>query len=448
MEVATALTAVVKGGAEEVLKWLPLIGDLAATTGLSLRDTTSQFIRMYSAGAAAADMFRERGVLAMLGFKAGAKYSAEETMRIMEEEWKSSTSKFRGATDELAKTWDGTMSMLSDAWFLFRNKVMQAGVFEYLTDKLRILLGNVNDLKDKGKLDEWAGIVAEKFLNLAKITEDTLFPAVKKVGNIMKELWGIFDKLPGWVKEYGIIGAFLWGKLKLVLSVAGAGAWLGKKAAEAHMNWIKKYIPDIKEQGKSFKEFRKSVEEDIKALREAGLTAEQLGWGIKVEGMEVKKPKSFEKKPVPREKRPAYPKPKGLPRVAGVVGYKSPEEITRQQLIAGYIPDIQITEQWKDIQVRIDEEIWQERVERTRRYSRELSYIFYNAFTDRVNLFDRVGDYLKDMLKIKIAEGIASGIAASEWYQRGMGWFETGISSLFGGVSENAPVRQEIQRYG
>lgn len=119
MESATNLAAVVRGGSEEVANLMPVIIDLSAATGISVRDVTSQMIRMYSAGAASADMFRERGVLAMLGFQAGVSYTAEETMKQVNAAWESSTSKFRGASEELAETWEGQMSMMADAWFKF-----------------------------------------------------------------------------------------------------------------------------------------------------------------------------------------------------------------------------------------------------------------------------------------------------------------------------------------
>ena len=45
--------------------------------------------------AVAADMFRDRGVLAMLGFKAGAKYSVEETRKMMFDAWNATGSKFK-----------------------------------------------------------------------------------------------------------------------------------------------------------------------------------------------------------------------------------------------------------------------------------------------------------------------------------------------------------------
>jgi phage tail tape-measure protein len=129
---ATALGGVLEGGSEDIKRWLPLIGDLAAASGLAIQDTISNFIRMYSAGAASADLFRERGILAMLGFQAGVTYSAEETRKRLIEAWEDPLSKFRGAATALSSTWDGLLSMMADRWFQFRSMVMDAGLYNYI----------------------------------------------------------------------------------------------------------------------------------------------------------------------------------------------------------------------------------------------------------------------------------------------------------------------------
>ena len=107
MEAATGLSGVMDGGVDEIRTWMPLIGDLAAVSGLTIQEATGQVIRMYSAGAASADMFRERGILAMMGFQAGVSYTAEETRRMMFASWDAQNSKFKGVTDDLALTWEG-----------------------------------------------------------------------------------------------------------------------------------------------------------------------------------------------------------------------------------------------------------------------------------------------------------------------------------------------------
>ncbi len=117
MESVTNLTAVVKGGAEEVQQLIPIILDISAATGKSVVDTTSQMIRAYSAGIAAADAWRESGVRSALGFKDGVSVSAEETMNQIIAQWEDGSGKFVGAIDGLRDTWIGKVEEMGDAWF-------------------------------------------------------------------------------------------------------------------------------------------------------------------------------------------------------------------------------------------------------------------------------------------------------------------------------------------
>ena len=169
MGAATQLAGVMQGGVNQIKAWMPMIGDLAAASGLSIQETTNQIIRMYSAGAQAADMFRERGILAMLGFQAGVHYSVEDTRRMLMEAWKEPTSKFRDATKELAKTWDGAMSMLSDTWFKFRNDIMGAGVFDVLKEQLTTLNKAAREWieNNQDQIRDWAHSLANDIKAIA-----------------------------------------------------------------------------------------------------------------------------------------------------------------------------------------------------------------------------------------------------------------------------------------
>lgn len=162
---ATNLAGVMEGGVDEIKQWMPGIANLAAASGLSIQDTTMQIVRMYSAGAASADLFRERGVLAMLGFQAGVSVSAEETRKRLMEVFEDPGSRIAGAATELAKGWEGMLSMMSDRWFQFRNLVMDAGVFDFMKAALSELLGFMDRLQKEGRLDEWAQSIASGVLD-------------------------------------------------------------------------------------------------------------------------------------------------------------------------------------------------------------------------------------------------------------------------------------------
>ena len=200
MGAATSLAGVMKGGGEEINKYMPIIADLAAVTGLGIEEVTGQVIRMYSAGAASADMFRERGILAMLGFQAGVKYTAEETRRMLVDSYTAADSKIRGTSKELADTWDGLMSMMSDKWFQFRNLIMDAGVYTALKDAL----ADINI-----RFEKW--IANNRAIISVKIPE-----YVDKIKSAMEKLWSVISYDPA-IIEYGIVGLVIGGKKGAVI---------------------------------------------------------------------------------------------------------------------------------------------------------------------------------------------------------------------------------------
>ena len=116
--------AVVAKDAEELSKVLEITGNVASVTGLDFQTTAEQIQRSLSAGIASADIFRERGVRDLLGFKAGATVTAEETAEAFERVF-GQGGRFAGATDDLAKTLTGTLSMLGDKLFNFQKEVAE-----------------------------------------------------------------------------------------------------------------------------------------------------------------------------------------------------------------------------------------------------------------------------------------------------------------------------------
>ena len=133
---AAAPSLLTVSSVDQLASTLDMAGDIAAATGMSFQEVSSQLQRAFSGGIAAADMFREKGVKSMLGFQEGVQYSAEETERMIREAFENGTTSMAGATAEMAKTWDGQMSMMGDAWMQFKKKTMDSGLFEALKDQL------------------------------------------------------------------------------------------------------------------------------------------------------------------------------------------------------------------------------------------------------------------------------------------------------------------------
>jgi len=140
----SGVLAVVSEDADELANLMKITGNVAAVTGLDFKTTAEQIQRSLSAGISAADLFRDKGVKDMLGFKAGATVSVEETIAAFERVF-GEGGRFDGATDELAKTFSGTLSMIGDKVFNFKRVLLDAGFF----NQLKAQFGDLNKSLEK-----------------------------------------------------------------------------------------------------------------------------------------------------------------------------------------------------------------------------------------------------------------------------------------------------------
>ena len=137
----------VAGDAEELGRLMKMTGTIAAATGLDFRTTSEQIQRSLSAGIGAADLFRDRGVTALLGFKAGVATSVEDTREALERFAEDND----GITDRLAGTFQGTLSMIGDAIFTFQRTVNDAGFFASLTKHFQNLKAQIDENQEEIK---------------------------------------------------------------------------------------------------------------------------------------------------------------------------------------------------------------------------------------------------------------------------------------------------------
>ena len=124
ISMASGNLAVVAKDAEDLTRILEITGNVAAVTGLDFQTTASQIQRAFSGGIAAADIFREKGVRSLLGFQQGAKVSIDQTVQAFESAF-SGNGRFAQATNDLANTFEGTVSMLGDKLFKFKTDINQ-----------------------------------------------------------------------------------------------------------------------------------------------------------------------------------------------------------------------------------------------------------------------------------------------------------------------------------
>lgn len=245
IQAGAGILATVTDNADDLQQMLEITGNVAAVTGLDFRTASEQIQRSFSAGIGAADLFREKGVRNMLGFKAGATVSIEETVKAFEKVF-GKGGRFGSATDELANTFEGTLSMIGDKIFNFKKVLLEAGFFEELKNQF----GDLDKFLENNsqKIDEIATSIGKNLANAVvgavKLGKD-LVPFLSKVKDQLVGLKETFDTLPAVMQQAGIIGALMLGKK----GILGLGLIL--KAIEKADEFGEKYgdkplvLPDI-----------------------------------------------------------------------------------------------------------------------------------------------------------------------------------------------------------
>lgn len=213
---------------DELNEMLQITGDIAAATGLSFKETAEQLQRSFSGGIAAADMFREKGVKALLGFEEGVRYNADQTKKMILESFRNGTMVMKGASKDMANTFTGTMSMLSDKLFKFQDALMNSGPFDFIKALIKSLdtfienrFGSIeNAAQHMGQQMVMAFQAA--MIGLARFG-DMITPIVQFAGNAIKGLVDMVNGLPATIKAVGLIGFLMLGiKGKLVVLAIGA----------------------------------------------------------------------------------------------------------------------------------------------------------------------------------------------------------------------------------
>jgi len=179
--------AVISEDAKDLSKIMEITGNVAAATGLDFQQTATQIQRSFAGGIASADIFRERGVRAMLGFEAGVKVSVEETKKRFFEVF-GPGGEFGNATKLLANTLTGQVSMVQDKYFQFRSIVSKsffAPLKQQISDLNSELAGN------------------QKFFeNLAENIGEKLAVAFKNIEKSIRIVIDNFDILVDATKVY------------------------------------------------------------------------------------------------------------------------------------------------------------------------------------------------------------------------------------------------------
>ena len=172
--------AVISKDAGELAKILEITGNVAAATGLDFRQTAEQIQRAFAGGIAAADVFRERGVRAMLGFEAGAKVSIEETRKKFFEVF-ANGGQFSTATKEFESTLEAQVSFVEDSYFRFRQAAAQP-LFAGVKEQVMSLVGNFKENDTQLKI--LAQTVGENLAGAFKSVENAIRFVARNIDSI------------------------------------------------------------------------------------------------------------------------------------------------------------------------------------------------------------------------------------------------------------------------
>ena len=207
---ASGNLAVVSKDADALGKNLELVGNIAAVTGIDFRVAAEQVQRSLSAGLASAEIFRERGVRAMLGFKSGVSLNAEQSGEALLKVF-GPGGKFGKAAEVLGTTFDGTLSMISDKVFQFQLATNEAGFFDFLKGGLitinklaeenAVVLRKMATSLAKGMMT----FIEEAVVGFIK-TVSAIKVVFKTIGSGIMGVIDIINFLPPVVRELGIIG--------------------------------------------------------------------------------------------------------------------------------------------------------------------------------------------------------------------------------------------------
>ena len=209
--------AVVSANAKELGENLRLVGNIAAVSGLDFQTAAEQLQRSFASGINASELFRERGVKAMLGFRDGVKYSVQETRDIITKAF-GPGGPYEKAAFALSTTFDGVFSMLQDKLLQFQLALAnQGGLLEYSKGALRALDDYLAE--SQMKLEDFAAIAGKKFIEFVEKTllgfariADGLKPVFLIIAAGFDGLFKILNSLPPGAREIGMLGFLVLGK--------------------------------------------------------------------------------------------------------------------------------------------------------------------------------------------------------------------------------------------
>jgi len=169
---------------DELLK---ITGNTATVLGGDFALASLQIQRSFSAGIGSAELFRERGVKGMAGFKEGVKVSVEDSIKLLAKAF-GTGGEFGNLIGDLSQTLFGTISNLKDAFFIFQVEVSK-GFFDALKKNLGDLKKTVE--ANRKEIAEFGAMIGAGLSKAIESTASTLKFMKDNIG-LLTEAFKIF----------------------------------------------------------------------------------------------------------------------------------------------------------------------------------------------------------------------------------------------------------------
>lgn len=168
--------------------------DLAAFMDGDLAGAADAVGRAFAGGAGAADILRDRGVLAMVELQAGIKpteLSLEEFRETLIDTLTDPNGKIAGGTEKLAKTFEGLVSNLQDEWFKFQKSIADAGAFTSAKAGAAALLVLIEN--SRGESEALATVIGENIGGSVEAVALGAAVLLDTFQSVKREIDGVLD---------------------------------------------------------------------------------------------------------------------------------------------------------------------------------------------------------------------------------------------------------------
>lgn len=226
---ASGNLAVVSENAEELKKNLELTANVAAVSGLDFQTAGEQIQRALSGGISAADLLRERGIKALLGFKDGVKVTTAETEKALTEAF-GPGGRFDGAAIALANNFTGIASMIGDKFFNIKRIISDSGPFDFLKGAAKALDDALT--KNFKSIEAAAKGFGQEVVNQFKLfligTAELLTafdPVIQFIITSFNNVVNLTKNAPGYIKALGVIGFLALGTRGKIIVTIIAGVY-------------------------------------------------------------------------------------------------------------------------------------------------------------------------------------------------------------------------------